>query len=93
MTSNRDVEPFHLTNRGLKLKVPVLMDSVLGPNRRALCAAILLNCHYKGRPDVPLGVRLFHKEGNVWLRHSLRAVRVSESVLARAKVEKIYIGL
>jgi hypothetical protein len=47
------VEPFRVTNKGLRVKLPVIRSKSLRK-----CTVILPNCFYAGRPDRLIGIRL-----------------------------------
>jgi hypothetical protein len=94
ITSDTDVEPFHLTDTGLRLKVPVFRTENTTEGLE-ICTAVLLNCRHRREPEVPLGIRLYMFQGNVWRRKADSMCCVEADELARAKVRvvKIYLGL
>jgi hypothetical protein len=98
-----EVEPFKMTNKGLRVKIPLIMED----EEEATCTAVLQNCYITDQ-HIRVGVRLKRawmskrpaEEGHsVWNRKSgsrseaLDVYSVDEEGLKRAKIYKIYLAI
>jgi hypothetical protein len=99
---NGDGEPFKMTNKGLRVKTPLIIND--GEERT--CTAVLQSCRYSNRSATWIGLRLRRSpystsppgEGrSVWyrdvrLRHEVPTVySVDKETVKNAKIYKIYL--
>jgi hypothetical protein len=85
-----NVEPFRMTNKGLRLKIEIAQCDgiVLG---RANYAAVLQNCH-DGTPWQTIALNLCKTEDDVWWRLMVPVYSIGLEELGRAQVQKIYLA-
>jgi hypothetical protein len=96
------VESFKMTNKGLRVKLPIIMNEA-----EATCILLLLNCRFANKMDAHVGIPLFTENislfqggTSVWYRilpsrpdkflHYI--TEVDEKTMRTAQVRKIYIG-
>jgi hypothetical protein len=90
------VEPFRITNKGLRVKLPLIRTET-----QDMCTVILPNCHYANEPNSLIGIRLMSEclapnvEGgrSVWdrARHGSSSVYSVDAGDKNAEFCKIYI--
>lgn len=104
VVSNTDIEPFVMTNKGLRVDLPIIKRP--SETDRIVGTALLPNCRFQNHPDKVVGIELesyLTKGGNnVWYRRTgfrgddctLSDVHpVDKEALDRAKLCRIFIGM
>tara|TARA_R110002003_G_scaffold244_13_gene17549 strand:- start:2291 stop:3379 length:1089 start_codon:yes stop_codon:yes gene_type:complete len=103
--NEKKVEPFRITNKGLRITLPLIDETSKSRGDHAYCTAVLPNCTYLAEPAAHVGIHLYksNREGNddVWYRWGRRyADRRQRSVYAvnaesmqHARLTKIYISM
>ncbi|OAL04790.1 HET-domain-containing protein [Phaeosphaeriaceae sp. SRC1lsM3a] len=102
--SDTEVEPFVMTNKGLRVELPLIKHP--SEPERLVATALLPNCHFQHFPNTVVGIELesFPSRGgnNVWYRRTgfrgkdctLSDVHpVDKEALSRAELRRIYIGM
>jgi hypothetical protein len=101
---NGDGEPFKMTNKGLRVKIPLIIND----GEEDTCTAVLQNCRYSDRSATWIGLKLRRAEDstgppeegrsvwyrNAWLGNKVPVVySVDEEVVKNANIYKIYLAI
>jgi hypothetical protein len=96
------VDSFKMTNKGLRLKLPLIMDEA-----KETCTAVLPSCRFTHNKAISIGIPLYTENGHlveegtsVWYRtlpsnsnkFLHRISEVDEQAMRASQVTKIYIG-
>jgi hypothetical protein len=85
-----DVEPFRMTNKGLRMKIKVLQPDEDEHGNKS-CTAVLSNSHDLSDRGQPIGIRLVFNVESGWMRSSVPVYSIGQEELRRAQVKKIYL--